>query len=227
MLGGFIPTSVVTPRLAMFDSVLHNLRIVIIDKMAKPEEVIIVEDENGEIVREMTKDTEVIAQYKTMKDTIVYLTNLNWEGTEQIMLEKLYEQVDGKKFSWNGLNTLCWAIGSISGAMTENDEKRFLVTVIKDLLRLCEEQRGKDNKAVVASNIMVRCIFLSIYNFYNKLYIYSILLVNIHVFSKPIGSFSKLWSINFLNSCMNYTLGFRTWPAILFSKFLKNVNENS
>lgn len=34
------------------------------------------------------------------------------------------------------------------------DEKRFLVSVIKDLLRLCEEQRGKDNKAVVASAIM-------------------------------------------------------------------------
>lgn len=28
------------------------------------------------------------------------------------------------------------------------------MSVIKDLLRLCEEQRGKDNKAVVASNIM-------------------------------------------------------------------------
>jgi len=26
---------------------------------------------------------------------------------------------------------LCWAIGSISGAMHEEDEKRFLVTVIK------------------------------------------------------------------------------------------------
>jgi hypothetical protein len=26
---------------------------------------------------------------------------------------------------------LCWAIGSISGAMVEDDEKRFLVTVIK------------------------------------------------------------------------------------------------
>ena len=26
---------------------------------------------------------------------------------------------------------LCWAIGSISGAMHEDDEKRFLVTVIK------------------------------------------------------------------------------------------------
>jgi exportin-1 len=44
--------------------------------------------------------------------------------------------------------------GSISGAMSEDEEKRFLVTVIKDLLGLCEAKRGKDNKAVVASNIM-------------------------------------------------------------------------
>jgi exportin-1 len=135
-------------------TILHPLRIVMIDRMAKPEEVIIVEDENGEIVREQTKDTEVIAQYKTMKEALVYLTHLNYEDTEAIMLEKLDLQVAGGMFTWNGLNTLCWAIGSISGAMGELDEKRFLVSVIKDLLRLCEEQRGKDNKAVVASNIM-------------------------------------------------------------------------
>lgn len=49
---------------------------------------------------------------------------------------------------------LCWAIGSISGAMYEEDEKRFLVTVIKDLLGLCEQKKGKDNKAIIASNIM-------------------------------------------------------------------------
>jgi hypothetical protein len=36
----------------------------------------------------------------------------------------------------------------------EDTEKRFLVTVIKELLSLCEQKRGKDNKAVVASNIM-------------------------------------------------------------------------
>ena len=38
--------------------------------------------------------------------------------------------------------------------MNEETEKRFLVTVIKELLGLCEIKRGKDNKAVVASNIM-------------------------------------------------------------------------
>jgi exportin-1 len=60
----------------------------------------------------------------------------------------------GNEWSWVNLNTLCWAVGSISGAMTEETEKRFLVSVIKDLLGLCEIKRGKDNKAVVASNIM-------------------------------------------------------------------------
>lgn len=47
------------------------------------------------------------------------------------MTEKLSKQVDGSEWSWANLNTLCWAIGSISGAMNEETEKRFLVTVIK------------------------------------------------------------------------------------------------
>lgn len=38
--------------------------------------------------------------------------------------------------------------------MLEEQENRFLVTVIRDLLNLCEITRGKDNKAVIASNIM-------------------------------------------------------------------------
>lgn len=33
-------------------------------------------------------------------------------------------------------------------------ENRFLVMVIRDLLNLCEMTKGKDNKAVIASNIM-------------------------------------------------------------------------
>jgi exportin-1 len=60
------------------------------------------------------------------------------------MLDKLDLQVSGGQFTWNGLNTLCWAIGSVSGAMLEVEEKRFLVSVIKDLLRLCEEIRGQE-----------------------------------------------------------------------------------
>lgn len=46
------------------------------------------------------------------------------------------------------------AIRSTVSYPDEETEKRFLVTVIKDLLGLCEIKRGKDNKAVVASDIM-------------------------------------------------------------------------
>ena len=143
-------------RKALFQhgGLLSQARLVIISRMSKPEEVLVVEDENGEIVREMFKDTEAIAQYKTMRETLVYLTHLNYDDTESIMLDKLALQVDGTEWSWANLNTLCWAIGSISGAMSEDEEKRFLVTVIKDLLGLCEVKRGKGNKACIASNIM-------------------------------------------------------------------------
>lgn len=133
---------------------LSRVRTVMISNMAKPEEVLVVEDDDGNVVREIQKDTEVIAQYKTMREALVYLTHLNYDDTESIMLDKLSAQVDGTHWSWNNLNTLCWAIGSISGAMSEDEEKRFLVIVIKDLLGLCEDKRGKDNKAVIASNIM-------------------------------------------------------------------------
>ncbi len=122
--------------------------------MAKPEEVLVVQNDEGEIVREFVKESDTITLYKTMREVLVYLTHLDVVDTEQIMNEKLAKQIDGSEWSWHNINTLCWAIGSISGTMNEEMEKRFLVSVIKDLLALTEMKRGKDNKAVVASNIM-------------------------------------------------------------------------
>ena len=72
----------------------------------------------------VVKDTDALAQYQTMRETLVFLTHLNYEDTESIMLEKLAAQVDGTQWTWRNLNTLCWAIGSISGAMNE-DGKYF------------------------------------------------------------------------------------------------------
>ncbi|KAK3780651.1 hypothetical protein RRG08_028099 [Elysia crispata] len=141
-------------RRQLYNPLLSKVRLVMISRMAKPEEVLVVENDQGEVVREFMKDTDSINLYKNMRETLVYLTHLDYTDTENIMTEKLHNQVNGTEWSWKNLNTICWAIGSISGAMHEDDEKRFLVTVIKDLLGLCEQKRGKDNKAIVASNIM-------------------------------------------------------------------------
>ena len=56
-------------------------------------QVIVVEDENGNIVRETMKDTDTLARYKTMHETLVYLCHLHHDDTEHQMLEKLKLQV--------------------------------------------------------------------------------------------------------------------------------------
>ncbi|XP_072954085.1 protein EXPORTIN 1A [Typha angustifolia] len=146
--------STILQRRQLYSSPLSKLRTLMICRMAKPEEVLIVEDENGNIVRETMKDNDVLVQYKIMRETLIYLSHLDHEDTEQQMLNKLSKQLHGEDWTWNNLNTLCWAIGSISGSMMEDQENRFLVMVIRDLLNLCEITKGKDNKAVIASNIM-------------------------------------------------------------------------
>jgi hypothetical protein len=36
----------------------------------------------------------------------------------------LHPTTQGGQWTWSGLNTLCWAIGSISGSMQEEQENR-------------------------------------------------------------------------------------------------------
>ena len=64
-----------------------------VSRMAKPEEVLVVENDQGEVVREFMKDTDSINMYKNMRETLVYLTHLDYQDTEKIMTEKLANQV--------------------------------------------------------------------------------------------------------------------------------------
>ena len=64
-----------------------------------------VENEDGEIVRETLKDSENMALYKSMRETLVYLTHLNYEDTENIMLDKLSNQVNGTEWSCGSVTT--------------------------------------------------------------------------------------------------------------------------
>ena len=109
-----------------------------------------------------------------MREALVFLTNLDYQDTHEIMISALETEVSSysnlqvnhqaRNPNWNRhtLNSLCWAIGSISGAvgnnssfcfllsvLDEESEKKFVVTVIKDLLGMCEMARGKDNKAAI------------------------------------------------------------------------------
>ena len=78
-LGATMPTS---GRKQLYAMPMSRLRLLMISRMAKPEEVIVVEDENGNIVREVLKDSDVLAQYKQMRETLVYLSHLDHADTQ-------------------------------------------------------------------------------------------------------------------------------------------------
>ena len=93
-------------RKLLYAETLSQLRLVMIESMVKPEEVchssippiitlqvLIVENEDGEIVREFIKETDTITLYKSMREVLVYLTHLDVQDTEQIISEKLARQV--------------------------------------------------------------------------------------------------------------------------------------
>eukprot|EP01064_Diplonema_japonicum_P008392 TRINITY_DN15852_c0_g1_i1.p1 TRINITY_DN15852_c0_g1~~TRINITY_DN15852_c0_g1_i1.p1 ORF type:complete len:1107 (+),score=234.62 TRINITY_DN15852_c0_g1_i1:41-3322(+) len=145
-------------KIDLYSNIFSEARKVLIRNMARPEEVIVFEDENGEIIKEVMKDVDAIALYTTMREALVFLTHLDCGDTETIMVSKIQHihetSSGGAAFSPSELATLSWAIGSISGAMKKDDENRFLVTVIKDLLTMCEQMHGRAYKASIASDIM-------------------------------------------------------------------------
>jgi exportin-1 len=57
----------------------------------------VVENDEGEIVRESLKESDTIVLYKSMKEVLVYLTNLDVADTEEIMTNKLQRQVQNDR----------------------------------------------------------------------------------------------------------------------------------
>ncbi|RNF11538.1 putative exportin 1 [Trypanosoma rangeli] len=142
-----------TPLHKKLSGVLSNVRFLLIKRMAKPEEVIIVEEE-GELRREHMTDVEGLQLYNLMREALVFLTNLDPHDTQQIMTGLMQKQLDRSEWSWHNCSTLSWAVGAISMALPAEQEVALFVVIVRGLLDLCKEMQGKENRAVIASNIM-------------------------------------------------------------------------
>lgn len=103
-----------------------------------------------------------------------------------------------------------------------------MVTVIKDLLGLCEIKRGKDNKAVVASDIMyivgqyprfLKAHWKFLKTVVNKLFEF--------MHETHEGLFQRCVESYLLILTFTRIQVFKTWPAIHLSKSPKNVAATS
>ncbi|KDN42106.1 hypothetical protein RSAG8_06964, partial [Rhizoctonia solani AG-8 WAC10335] len=86
---------------------LLKVPLVMIERMVKPEEVLVVENDEGEVVREFLKESDTIVLYKAMREVLVYLTHLDVLDTENILTEKLAKQYPRfLKAHWKFLKTV-------------------------------------------------------------------------------------------------------------------------
>ena len=76
-----------------YTPVVQQVIQLIVERIPRPEEVMMMENEDGEIVRVETKDTDGIALYKVMKECLVMLVRVDYEITEAILMNGLDMQV--------------------------------------------------------------------------------------------------------------------------------------
>ena len=75
------------PLLNSYTNVLCAVRELLVMRMVKPPEVTIKENEEGHIVRQENEDTDELALYKIMRETLIFLTHLNPDNMDRIMTQ--------------------------------------------------------------------------------------------------------------------------------------------
>jgi len=78
----------------------------------------------------------------------------NWEKGFWVKCNTRDASLEGRPNGLTYVFFLLILLNSYNSHLVLWQENRFLVMVIRDLLNLCEITKGKDNKAVIASNIM-------------------------------------------------------------------------
>ncbi len=78
-----------TLRGSIYPIVLAQVRKIMIPRMAKPMEVLIVIDETGNPKREVLENTENNSLYEIMKELMINLAKLDWENMKNVLVSKL------------------------------------------------------------------------------------------------------------------------------------------
>ncbi|KAL7322011.1 Karyopherin transporter [Mucor circinelloides] len=141
-----------------YHDILRQLCSIMIQNMVKPDDVFIIENDDGEISREFIKQSDTTALSKSMRHVFGLLTTLDPIYIQSLIREQLKQlQLDGSNatWSWDQLFRICWAIGMMSGAISEQQESQFLQVVLTgDLYQLLQKEEtasNVDQQWVVAS----------------------------------------------------------------------------
>ena len=148
------PLSTLRQQIHLEPKFLNETALLLILRVPQPEEILITVDENGIPKKETQRHAQSTQLYQTLRVVFRNYAGLDWSTLKEILKFKLNKQFDGTEWSFNNMNSLCWAVGTLAGALNKSDEKSFLIFFLRNLLQLCENKSDIESKAIIASNIM-------------------------------------------------------------------------
>ena len=153
----------------LFETVLHRMR--------RPKEVLLVEDEFGNFVREKVDESDAIALFEHQRQTARSLALLLPEFVKAKVLSFLeqskfpgsYSTIEHNLAGLDGeermlqlnqlsglpkINSAAWTLGCLSGIFSEQDEETLIQESMRTLLGFVQWFHKKAQKAAVAADIM-------------------------------------------------------------------------
>ncbi|GKT25745.1 Protein EXPORTIN 1B [Aduncisulcus paluster] len=132
--------------------ILATLREVIIVRIVKPEEVIVVKNEMGEVVREKLPQVAVVELHKQQSGIIRLLWRFHPVQMRKLIIEILEKMTS--RFDVNMLNSVCWGAGCLGGNLSGPTQSDFILAVMRILLELNKSCSYTADRAIVASLVM-------------------------------------------------------------------------
>ncbi|KAI5170697.1 exportin-1 [Nematocida sp. LUAm3] len=140
-------------RRQRYTEFLPQLVKVYLLQMARPQEVIITENEEGDVVLERLSETEHIVHCQEMRETLLNIAHISTESYSSFFLSKL-EDLNESTWSREKINKLCWAATAITESMSAANEEVFIVQLLRKLLTMCSQKDLDGDRAVMASCIL-------------------------------------------------------------------------
>jgi exportin-1 len=69
----------------VYPKIFREARTIMFDFMAKPTEVLLTIDEDGEVEEEHIEDSENIFLYDRMRETLIYMTHIDTNAMNQLI----------------------------------------------------------------------------------------------------------------------------------------------
>ncbi|KAI8370218.1 armadillo-type protein [Blakeslea trispora] len=144
-----------------YSSILHQLSLIMVDNMVQPDDILMIkkEEDEGGVHTEFVRQSDTTALSQSMRHVFSLLTSLDPVSVQTMIRSRLHQlPLNQPNWSWDQLFRICWAIGSISGAVSEQQEDEFLqAVVLDDLVGLLKRQSAEEQEWVVASCLFSIC----------------------------------------------------------------------